>query len=396
MRPTDPNAAAPRRVVVVGLMAASIVSFRGQMLQAMAAHGHDVLAMAPESDAEVTATLKGWGVHYRATGMSRTGMNPLRDLGMVGRLARVFRSQRADTVLVYGAKPVIYGLIAARLARVRTRSAMITGAGSALIGGPGMKRRVLSWLMRSMYAVALRQATVVFFQNPDDERLFRRWRLIGRRCRTVRINGSGVDLERFAAVPLPDGAPTFLMVGRLLRDKGLMEYAEAAHRAHEAHPDAQFQLLGPTDSNPSAIPLDQVESWVAQGFLDYLGSTDDVRPYLRDAQVFVLPSYGEGMPRSALEALAIGRPVITTDVPGCRETVVDGRNGQIVAPRDATALATAMIDMLERRSEWAAMGDASRRLAEERFDVHQVNATILQALGLGAGEASVRSSAGKG
>jgi glycosyltransferase involved in cell wall biosynthesis len=264
---------------------------------------------------------------------------------------------------------------------------MITGVGSALGGGSGLKRRSLQWLLRQLYRVALAGVHVVFFQNPDDERLFRSLGLVGRRRgqRIVRVAGSGVDLERFSATPLPAGPVTFLMIGRLIRDKGVAEYVEAAKRIRLVRPDARIQLLGPLDPNPSAISQAELDTWIATGAIEYLGSTADVRPFLAAAHVCVLPSYGEGMPRSVLEAMAMARPIVTTDVPGCRETIVAGRNGLLVPVRDPIALANAMLELIDEPMErLSEMGRESRRIAEERFDVRVVNQAILEAMGIAA------------
>ena len=375
------------RVAVVGALAESLVNFRGELLGSMAAHGHEVLALAPEpqpeNDTRVRATLESLGVAYAAVPLSRAGMNPFRDVETVVSLTRTFRRFRADAVLVYAAKPVIYGSIAARLAGVQLRAAMITGVGSALGGGSGLRRRALSSLLRGLYGVALGQAQVVFFQNPDDERLFRSRGLVGDRHRVVRINGSGVNLERFSPSPLPPAPITFLMIGRLVREKGVGEYVEAARRVRGAHPEVQIQLLGSLDPNPSGISPRELEVLRAEGAVEYLGSTSDVRPFLARAHVCVLPSYyGEGVPRSVLEAMAMGRAVITTDAPGCRETVEGGRNGLLVPPGDAAALAEAMLRMLAEPERLEPMGRESRAIAEERFDVHSVNRAILGAMGL--------------
>ena len=343
------------RVAVVGETAESILSFRGDLLRSMAASGHEVLAIAPEHDASARAAVEAMGVAFATVPLHRAGMNPLHDVTTVVSLTRAFREFRADVVLVYAAKPVVYGLIAARLARVRLRVALITGVGSALAGGPGVRRRTLSMLLRSLYAVGLRQAQLVFFQNPDDERLFRSLGLVRNHHRVVRVNGSGVDLARFSLVPLPPPPVTFLMIGRLIRDKGVGEYVEAARRVRHAHPEVRIQLLGALDLNPSRISAQELEAWRAEGAIEYLGSTSDVRPFLSRAHVCVLPSYGEGMPRSVLEAMAMGRAVLTTDVPGCRETVEDGRNGFLVPAA---------------RRRWPRRGDAptARRTGAARTD----------------------------
>jgi glycosyltransferase involved in cell wall biosynthesis len=370
------------RVAVVGAFAASLDHFRGELLRSMVAHGHEVLALAPEDDAGVRATLAAMGVGFATIPLRRTGMNPLRDALTVVSLTRTFRAFGVDAVLVYAAKPVIYGSIAARLAGVPLRAAMITGVGSALGGGSRLRRRALSSLLRGLYRIALGQAHVVFFQNPDDERLFRFFGLVRDRSRVVQIRGSGIDLVRFSPQPFPPEPITFLMIGRLIRDKGVAEYVEAARRVHRSRPEVRIQLLGPLDPNPSAISARELEIWRTEGAVEYLGSTADVRPFLARAHVCVLPSYGEGMPRSVLEAMAMGRAILTTDVPGCRETVERGRNGLLVPPRDAAALAEGMLSMLSKSEQLEQMGRQSRALAEERFDVHAVNRAILSAMHL--------------
>jgi glycosyltransferase involved in cell wall biosynthesis len=370
------------RIVVVGVLATSLLAWRGEMLRAMVSRGHAVLALAPEDNPDVRAALEAMGASFATVPMQRTGLDPLRDIATLTSLVRAMRRSRADVVFVYAAKPVVYGLIAARLAGVPLRVAMITGAGSAFGGGRGFRRRLLSWLVRELYRVALHQAHIVFFHNPDDERLFRSLGLVGARHDVVRINGSGIDLDYFSVVPLPSEPITFLMMARLIRDKGVREYVEAARQVRAIYPHARFQLLGSLDSNPSAISPAQLEAWQREGAIEYLGSTSDVRPFLARAHICVLPSYGEGMPRSVLEALAMGRPVLTTDVPGCRETVEPGRNGFLVAAGDADALARAMLQMLAEPGDVARMGRQSRLIAEERFNVHDVNRTILVAMGI--------------
>jgi glycosyltransferase involved in cell wall biosynthesis len=352
------------------------------MLRSMAAHGHEVLALAPESDTRVRSALGAMDVAYATVPLHRTGTSPIRDFGTVISLTRTFRRVRPDAVLVYAAKPVIYGSIAARLAGVPMRAAMITGVGSALGAGSGPRKRALSWLMRRLYKVGLSGVHVLFFQNPDDEQFFRSAGLVGPRTRVLRVGGSGVDLVQFALEPLPPAPITFLMIGRLIRDKGVCEYVDAARLVRRAHPEVRFQLLGPLDSNPSAIPFRQLDAWREEGTVEYLGTVTDVRSSLSRSHVLVLPSYGEGMPRSVLEAMAMGRPVLTTDVPGCRETVEGGRNGYLVPPRDAAALADAMVRMLAEPERLEKMGHESRAIAEERFDVHSVNRAILGAMGL--------------
>lgn len=371
------------RIVVIGQMASYVVAFRGDLLQRFVELGHEVVAMAPEDDTQARQALAAIGVAYEPAPIERTGMDPLRDMGSVTALVRVFRRVRPDMVLGTGAKPVIYGSLAARAAGVPVRVAMITGVGSALGGGGSLGRRSLARLLRVMYAVALRGVRLVIFQNQDDAALFRELGLIPSRQRTLVVNGSGVHLERFPLAPLPPPPVKFLMIGRLIRDKGVNEYVDAARIVRRERPGATFQLLGPLDSNPSAVSPEQLGRWVDEGVIDYLGETTDVRPFIGAAHACVLPSYREGVPRSVLEAMSMGRPIVTTDVPGCRETVHEGRNGHLVPARDPAALAAAMVRLMEVDDDALAnMGRESRRMAETAFDVHEVNRVIIEALGL--------------
>jgi glycosyltransferase involved in cell wall biosynthesis len=233
--------------------------------------------------------------------------------------------------------------------------------------------------------MALRRAVRVIFLNPDNRRTFLAKRLV-RENQAEEIDGIGVDLESFASTPIPAGPPKFLCIARLLGDKGLREYAEAAKRVRARYPGVQIALVGPPDSSPDCIPIEEVRSWQNRGILEYLGETSDVRPFLAKCSVYVLPSYHEGMPRTILEAMAMGRPIITTDVPGCRQTVVPGENGYLVSKMDTDALAERMIWFLEHAERCQAMGATSRQMAEERFDVVKVNAKLMRILNLHAAE----------
>lgn len=372
------------RVAFVGIQTTELLTFRREMLRAMVRAGHEVLAVAPEDDPEVRDALAAMHVQFIRVPLRRAGINPLRDVGTVVSLTRTFRRFRPDAVLLSAVKPVAFGALAARLAGVPVRAAMITGAGSALTGGAGRgaRRRLLGALVRGLYRFGLSQVAIVFFQNPDDELLFRDLRLVGSRQRLVRIAGSGIDLAEFPVAPLPPPPMTFLMVARLLRDKGLLEYIAAAGRVKKRYPAVRFQLLGPLDPNPESITAAQLATIREEGTVEYLGAVADVRPFLAAAHVGVLPSYREGTPRSILEAMATGRPIITTDAPGCRETVEPGENGFRVPSRDVEALADAMTELLDHPDQLQSMGAASRRLAETRFDVREVNAIILAAMGL--------------
>jgi glycosyltransferase involved in cell wall biosynthesis len=369
-------------IVVIASHPGSLVVFRGEMLKEMVARGHEVVAAAPDERESVRSWCSEQGIRFVGVPMARAGLDPIDDLRTLRSLHRVVRGAHADIVLAYTAKPVIYGLIAARLAGVPLRAAMISGRGSALAGGEGLKRRLLARLMGTMYAVSLRGAHIVFFQNPDDEAFFRSSGFVGRGQRRVRIAGSGVDLGYYGPAVMPDGPVTFLMVGRLLREKGVFEFVEAAGRVKAARPEARFQLLGGLDPNPTSISQAALDQLQEDGTVEYLGVVPDVRPIVGAAHVIVLPSYHEGMPRSVLEGMSMGRAIITTDAPGCRDTVEPGRNGFLVPVRDVHALAEAMNALIDDRALVITMGAQSRLMAEQRFDVHGVNRVILESLGL--------------
>ncbi|HEX5079558.1 MAG TPA: glycosyltransferase family 4 protein [Geminicoccaceae bacterium] len=373
---------AARRIVVIGGYAPALISFRGDLIAAMAAAGHEVIACAPGAHPEVAEALRARGARYLPVEVDRSGTNPLADLASLLSLRRLFRQLRPDLVLAYTAKAVIYGAGAARLAGVPHIFAMITGLGYAFIEGRELKRRILRQMTTRLYRASLAGCEAILFQNRDDLEEFRRTRIVAAGKRLVRVEGSGVDTAHYGFAPAAPEPPTFLLIARLLRDKGIVEYVEAARRLRAEHPQARFRLLGPMDPNPAGLSADMLEGWRREGAIEYLGEAADVRPHLRACMVYVLPSYREGMPRTVLEAMATGRAIVTTDAPGCRETVVEGENGFLVPPRDAGALAAAMRRFIAQPALAVAMGERSRALAEQRFDVHRVNAVMLEAMGL--------------
>lgn len=370
------------KIAVISNEARSLLNFRGPLLQAMVARGHEVLAFAPDHDPASRAALAGLGVVAVDCAMSRSGTGPLREIGTILRLRRRLRQHRPDLCFAYFIKPVIYGTIAARLAGVPRRYGLYAGLGFAFTGesGQGVRRRLLQRVIAMLARIAARHSDRVMFQNRDDMAEFTA-RGIVTPGKAVLVGATGVDLAAWPAAPLPDGPATFVLAARLLRDKGIGEYAEAARLLRQTHPQARFLLLGGLDPNPAAIPRAEVEGWVAEGLLEWPGHVA-VQPWLAQAQVFVLPSYREGVPRSTQEAMAMGRAVITTDATGCRETVEHGVNGLLVPVRDPGALAAAMRRFLDDPTLAPRMGAESRRLAEERFDARAQAARLLAAMGL--------------
>jgi len=372
--------ARPSRVVLFGSYAPSLINFRGPLIAALARRGHEVFALAPDIEEETAGRVRALGATAVAVTLGRTSLNPLKARRTTRELKTLLEWLKPDVVIAYTIKPIVLGAAAARAAGVRRFVPMITGMGYPFLGGLHPKRVAIRLAAMAMYRRALAKSAFVIFQNPDDRRDFQRLRLLPKRVPSGLVNGSGIDLVQFERRPLPDGL-SFLMISRFLRDKGVVEFGEAARRLKRDFPEVRVRLAGWLDESPDSIRRDELDRLV-EGGVECLGRLDDVRPALADCSVYVLPSYREGTPRSVLEAMATGRAVVTTDAPGCRETVAHGETGLLVPPRDADALYSAMRRFVERPELIAPMGEAARRLAEEKYDVERVNERILQYAGL--------------
>lgn len=356
-----PGAAAVGPVVLSSNSLWNITNFRAPVVRRLAYEGWSLVVAAPATEQERTAfTLPA---DVMPIVLKRSGLNPLRDIGLLLRYCRVLHEIRPAAYLGWTIKPNIYGALAARMAGVPA-ILNVSGLGTAFLGS-GLLARFVGLL----YRVAFARAHVIFFQNGDDRALFVERRLV--RAEQARLlPGSGIDLDHYRQVPLPEGPPTFLLIARLLGDKGVREYVTAARMLREELPGVRFRLLGPIDSdNRSAVTQGEVDGWVTEGVVDYLGTADDVRSAIAAASVVVLPSYREGLPRTLLEAAAMGRPLIATDVPGCRDLVDEGVNGTLCAARNAGSLAEAMRRMaVFDPKTLGAMGRASRDKAECGYD----------------------------
>ncbi len=368
------------KLIVIGVLPISLINFRGNLISDIVKKQHIVTGMADSADVKVVQNLQENGVNLSTYSVQRSSINPFLDLQTWKSLRRTFKEIQPDVVLAYTIKPVIWGGLASRVLPNTRFYALITGLGFAL-QGKTLKRKLLGKLVTLLYRTALKRAKCVIFQNPDNLKDFiQRGIVPSEKCALV--NGSGVDISHYASTSLPQKPITFLTIGRLLGEKGFREYAQAAQIVKARYPKAIFQLLGPEDPSPDGISLNEVKNWHNQGWIEYLGSTDDVRPYLQGCHIYVLPSYHEGMPRTVLEAMSTGRPILTTDVPGCRETVIPGENGYLVPKANAQALAERMVWFIENRNQWERMGKRSRELAEEKYDVHKVNAQLMEIMGL--------------
>ncbi len=340
----------------------SILNFRGGLISSLAAAGYRVIVASPP-DAYVSR-LSALGCRYVPLPMANKGTNPLQDVQLYWRYSRLFRYERPSLYLGFTVKPNIYGSLAAHRLRIPVIN-NIAGLGAVFISESWMTS-----IVRLLYRRSLARSATVFFQNEDDRRLFVEKGLVAA-GKADRLPGSGIDLSRFVPTepPIRD-AFRFLLIGRMLWDKGVGEFVEAA-RILKAHGhQAEFCLLGFLDvQNPASIPRQTVDAWVAEGVIRYLGTSDDVRPHLAEADCIVLPSYREGIPRSLLEAAAMGRPCISTDSVGCRDVVEHGVNGYLCRPRDAADLAEKMEWMLSlSQGERARMGRRGREKVEREFD----------------------------
>lgn len=375
------------KFLILASFAGSLTGFRKPLIQALISQGLEVYAAAPEllSNTKVLSELSAMGVTCHDAPLSRTGMNPVSDLKTLLALRRLMKSINPDYFLGYTIKPVIYGNLAAWLARVPHRIALITGLGYAFVDDDkSIKRKAVNQVVVRLYKAALSRSQVVFFQNQDDEILFQESGIISTKTNSVVVNGSGVPVEEYICEPAPiQSSLSFFLMARLIAAKGVRIYADAARIVKEKHPSAKFILAGELDSNPDGIQQDELEGWITEGLIDYRGRLNDVKPALKECSVFVLPSYyREGVPRSILEALATGRAIITTDSVGCRETVVEGENGFLVPIKDVSALAEAIFKFIEQPELIGRMGKRSREMAEQKYDVHKVNHHMLSEMGI--------------
>jgi glycosyltransferase involved in cell wall biosynthesis len=352
-----------KKILLSSNSAWNLANFRKPIIEALISAGHEVVVVAPADGEE--GRLKAMGARFRPIRMRGAGTSLAEDLRLLHDYISLLRDERPALFLGFTAKPNIYGSLAARLTGVPV-AATISGLGSAFLKGG-----LLGGLLLRMYRLALGKAQAIFFQNPADRDLFIGLGIAGPEQSRL-VAGSGIDLDWFAPAPLDEsgGGFCFLLIGRLLLDKGISEFVDAARIIRRSHPNVRFQLLGGDGGdNPSAVPRAELERWASETIVEQLGVQDDVRPFIAAADCIVLPSYREGLPRSLLEGAAMGRPLIASDVPGCRDVIDDGVNGLLCEVRSAASLASAMERMLSMTpAERSAMGEAGRRKVVAEFD----------------------------
>ena len=345
-------------------------------------NGHEVKVAAPFENEGFRKELNAMGIATANISLQRNSVGPLSDIKYMFQLIAEMRRFKPDLVFTYTVKPNVFGAIAAKLCAIRS-IAMVTGLGLAFVkeGGNGsISGRFAQFAARKLYRLSTGFNEAVIFQNPDDASDFVAEGCLADTSKIRMVNGSGVDTGYYQPALLPD-KPVFLMLARLLKSKGVKEYCEAAQIVRSRYPQARFLLGGPFDSGMDSITPTELTAW-SGGVVELLGMVEDVRPVIAQCRVYVLPSYREGTPRSVLEAMAMQRPIITSDAPGCRETVENGVNGWLVPVRDATLLAERMIWMLENPDRCKSMAAESLQFVQEKYDIKAVNRVMLHHLGL--------------
>jgi len=376
-------------VLVFTALPDDLIRFRFHILTTIKEYGHTLIACAAREDilagvmgVDIPAFLAQHDIVYKNFPLHRTGLNPLRDLQTLCALYKLCRREKPDVLLCCNAKPIVYGSLAAKLAGVPRICSLVTGLGFGAARNSENAGLAVK-ITRALYKWALSLNSTVIFQNQDDCDEMVHSGLVAPTAETGIVNGSGVDIEKFQPVPFPPGATTFLIISRLLREKGVGEFAAAARLVKMKYPETQFELVGPVDhEHRDAISEEEVHTWEQEGFLTWHGSTSDVRPFIEQSTVYVLPSYHEGTPRTVLEAMAMGRPIITTDTSGCRQTVVDGENGFLVPVQDVEMLAAAMERFLDHPELIPIMGEKSRVMAVEKYDARKVGKAMAQLMRL--------------
>lgn len=368
------------KIIFVSPKNRTVYNFRGDLIQEIVALGHEVVVTGPNNiDVDKIEAL---GARFVEIPMEKTGVNAKSDLKYIFSLKKLFKKEKPDITFGYTIKPVVYGAIAAKMAKVKNRCSMVEGLGYIFTANT-RKAKILRPIVKTLYRIGFKCANTVIFINPDDRKDFLKMKLLKEnKCRLV--NGAGVNLEHFAPEPLPN-EPVFFMLSRALIAKGVRVYLEATEIVRKKHPDVRMMLLGEIDEKmQDSLKKEEVQKYIDSGCIEYFPEHPDVRLFYKQCSVYVLPSYREGVPRTTMEAMAMGRPVITTDAPGCRETVADGETGFFIPTGDSKALADAMEKFIKNPSLIATMGEASYNFCKEKFDVRKINKDMIKYLGIKA------------
>jgi len=374
-----------KKIVIIGTAASSLYGFRADLIKYLVKQNYQVYAFTcvyTPDELEKIKALDAIPITYE---LSRGGLNPLTDLYATYQLSKKIKAINPAIVLSYFVKPVIYGTLAAKIAKVPKVIGMLEGLGYTFTDQPEgqpFKTKLIRTVQIMLYKIALPKLDHLLFLNSDDKRdLIDKYNIAVKQSHI--LGGIGLNLADFPYTPAPTQPVSFLFIGRLLKEKGIFDFIEAIKIVKSRYPTAQFTILGSIDEqNMGALSQQELDNLLSQGLFHYPGQVNNIQEWINQSSVFILPSYREGVPRSTQEAMAIGRPVITTDVPGCRETVINRINGFLVPKWNPQALADQIIYFIENPEQINIMGKKSHAIAIKNFDVNHVNHKLLQMVGI--------------
>ena len=375
-------------IFMIGTTASNLYLFRKDFIISCIEKGYQVITLVSEYDDAWLDKIKCLGAQVITYQLSRSGLNPFKDLNTLFYLKKIISQYQPDFVFSFFTKPVIYGSLAARFSSTPNIVGMLEGLGSPFTDHPhgrSIKMKIIQFIQVSLYRIVFPFIDKIIFLNQDDPRDLIISKKIYHRKNAIHVlGGIGLNLEDYPYCPFDSSMPfTFVMVARLLVEKGINEYLAAAQLVKKKYPEVCFKVIGGLDTqNPSSLSQKELDTVIKSGVIEYIGFTNNIAELLTNSSVFVLPSYREGVPRSTQEAMAIGRPVITTDVPGCRDTVIDGLNGFLVPRWDSKALASKMCYFIENPEQVNVMGAESFKIAQEKFDAQKVNEKLMKIIGL--------------
>jgi glycosyltransferase involved in cell wall biosynthesis len=367
-----------KRILVLSSLANSLINFRGDFIKSLIKNGYQVYAAAPEFSQKKRNELENIGAIPVKYNLQRTGLNPFKDFKTILELKKLIVTNKIDLVFPYTVKPVIYGSIAANMNKTPVVS-LITGLGFAFTGLT-FKARTLQRLNEFLYKLSIRKNKTIVFQNPDDYQLFLDRKVISKKQKVGFVSGSGVNLEQFKTRVNKNASDviSFIIVARLIKEKGIQLFIDAAQTLKAKYPKTEFHVIGQPENSPSAVKSEQLNDLHDKGTIIYHGLQHNIPEHLFKRDVFVLPTYyREGVPRSILEALSVGMPVITTNTPGCKETVIHKKNGFLIEPQNLDELIKSMEYFLTNKEKIKEMGINSRNYAKDRFDVNIINKNLL-------------------
>lgn len=373
-----------KHILIITSFGPSLINFRLPLIKEFLSRGYRVSVASPgvKFSEDLQKILIDLGVNINIFSLSNTTLNVFKDFKTILEIFSIIKKSKPNIIISYTVKPTIYTGLVLKFFKQISFFPLITGLGYVFIAKNSTKHKILKYLITNLYRVSLKSSAKIIFQNKDDQKLFYKLKIVEKKKLSDVVNGSGVDLKLFPVSNLPL-EPVFLMISRLLFDKGVREYVEAAKIVRSRYPFANFQLAGYLDENPSGITAQELQSWIKEGNIEYLGEIKSVQSILKSCRYFVLPSYREGTPRSVLEALSTGRPIITTDVPGCRETVVHEKNGLLIPAKDTEALVNAMIRLLKEKDETIErMAKESFLIANNKFEINIINQNIIKIMNL--------------